>query len=205
SASLIGRYVETTEDDKRQKHVQRIKSAVNNLTEILNDFLSIGKLEAGHMRSIPVQVELPACCQELMDEIKGVCREGQLIHYQHEGLAEVWLDEHLVRNVLINLLSNAIKYSEPHTEIRLSTRADSESVYFEIQDQGIGIPESDQPHVFDRFFRAHNAGTAQGTGLGLNIVKNYIDLMRGDISFESSPAIGSTFRVRLPNETPDAS
>ncbi len=130
SASLIGRYVETAQDEKRQKHVLRIKSAVNNLTEILNDFLSIGKLEEGHMHSIPARVDVRDHCQDLIEEIRGVCREGQQIKYRHEGPAEAWLDAHLVRNVLINLLSNAIKYSAPHTLIRLSTRVDDESVHF---------------------------------------------------------------------------
>lgn len=202
SASLIGRYPLSEENEKRQKHVLRIKSAVNNLTGILNDFLSIGKLEEGHMQSVPVRVDLNECCHELMEEMKGVCKSGQRIHYQHQGPAEVWLDQHLTHNVLINLLSNAIKYSEPSAEIRLSTRVTDESVRFEIQDRGIGIPENDQPHVFDRFFRAHNAGNVQGTGLGLNIVKKYIDLMRGEISFESEPGTGTTFFVKLPNCVP---
>ncbi len=204
SASLIGRYALTEEDEKRQKHVQRIKSAVKNLTEILNDFLSIGKLEEGHVQSVPVRVDLPVFCQELMEEMQGVCQEGQRIHYQHQGPAKAWLDQHLVPNVLINLLSNAIKYSEPQSEIRLRTRVENENVHFEIQDQGIGIPENDQPHVFDRFFRAHNAGNAQGTGLGLNIVKKYIDLMGGEISFKSAPGSGTTFFVKLPSHAPTA-
>lgn len=202
SASLIGRYVHSEEDEKRQKHVQRIKSAVNNLTEILNDFLSIGKLEEGRMQSVPVEVDMPSCCTELMDEIKGVCKDGQQIYYQHEGPTEAWIDKHLVRNVLINLLSNAIKYSEGHTDIWLRTRLDDAVVHFEIEDQGIGIPESDQTNIFERFFRAQNAGNAQGTGLGLNIVKKYIDLMKGEISFTSQPGQGTTFFVSLPNHTP---
>lgn len=202
SASLIGRYVNTEEDEKRQKHVQRIKSAVNNLTEILNDFLSIGKLEEGHMRSVPVQVDLPILCQELMEEMKGICKSGQCIHYQHQGPTEAWLDQHLVHNILINLLSNAIKYSAPQSEIQLHTRTEKSSALFTIKDQGIGIPENDQPHIFDRFFRAQNAGNAQGTGLGLNIVKKYIDLMGGEISFESTPDTGTTFFVKLPSHSP---
>ncbi|WP_373330697.1 PAS domain-containing sensor histidine kinase [Salmonirosea aquatica] len=204
SASLIGRYVHTEEDEKRQKHVHRIKSAVNNLTEILNDFLSVGKLEEGRMHSVPVEVDLPACCSELMDEIKGVCKEGQQIFYQHEGAAEAWLDKHLIRNVLINLLSNAIKYSESYTDIWLRTRVDEAGVHLEIQDQGIGIPESDQTNIFERFFRAHNAGNAQGTGLGLNIVKKYLDLMKGEISFTSKTGKGTTFYINLPNYAPSA-
>jgi PAS domain S-box-containing protein len=199
SASLIGRYMHTEDDEKRQKHVQRIKSAVNNLTEILNDFLSIGKLEEGHVQTVPVQIDMPSCCSELLDEIRSVCKEGQQIKFSHEGPSEAWLDMHLVRNVLINILSNAIKYSEAYTEIWFRTRVDEAGIHFEVQDQGIGIPQKDQAHVFDRFFRAHNAGNAQGTGLGLNIVSKYIELMKGKIWFESTPGQGTTFYITLPN------
>lgn len=199
SASLIGRYVRTEDNDKREKHVQRIKSAVNNLTEILNDFLSIGKLEEGHLQSVAVQINMSVCCNELLDEIRAVCKDGQEIIYSHEGPNEAWLDMHLVRNVLINILSNSIKYSEAYTKIRLRTRVEQGNVHFEIQDEGIGIPLKDQEHVYDRFFRAHNAGNAQGTGLGLNIVNKYIELMKGKIWFESEPGKGTTFYITLPN------
>ena len=202
SASLIGRYAKTEEEDKRQKHVQRIKSAVNNLTEILNDFLSIGKLEEGRVHSIPVSMDLHEFCEGLIEEIKGLCKENQQIKFQYSGIEEVWLDKHLLRNILFNLLSNAIKYSEPGKFIFLRIKADENLVDMEIEDQGIGIPETDQAHIFDRFFRAHNAGTAQGTGLGLNIVQNYIDLMGGQISFSSEVTKGSVFKVKLPNHRP---
>lgn len=199
SASLIGRYSTGEEEDKRQKHVQRIKSAVNNLTEILNDFLSIGRLEEGMVHAIPVHINLPDFCRELVDEVRGLCKEGQTMFYEHVGEDEVWLDKHLLKNVLINLLSNAIKYSGVNKEIRLRTFTEDEHVGFEIEDQGIGIPEKDQAYVFDRFFRANNAGNVQGTGLGLNIVKKYIDVLKGDISFTSTYGVGSTFKVVLPN------
>lgn len=199
SASLIGRYPTLEEEDKRQKHVSRIKSAVNNLTEILNDFLSIGRLEEGMVHAIPVEITLRSFCSELLDEVRALCKEGQQLHYEGIGEEEVWIDKHVLKNILINLISNAIKYSNPGKAIFLRTCAGKEQVSFEIEDQGIGIPESDQVHVFDRFFRANNAGNVQGTGLGLNIVKKYIDVLKGDITFESTPGVGSTFRVVLPN------
>ncbi|TDE18376.1 PAS domain S-box protein [Dyadobacter psychrotolerans] len=202
SASLIGRYAKTEEEDKRQKHVQRIKSAVTNLTEILNDFLSIGKLEEGRVQSIPVSANLQEFCQGLIEEIKGLCKEQQQIHFHYEGITEVWLDKQLLRNVLFNLLSNAIKYSEAGKSIFFSIKSDHTFVSIEIKDEGIGIPEADQAHIFDRFFRAHNAGNAQGTGLGLNIVQNYIDLMGGKVSFSSEIGRGTIFYVKLPNHVP---
>ncbi len=202
SASLIGRYARTEDEEKRQKHVQRIKSTVSNLTEILNDFLSIGKLEEGRIHCIPVLTDLNEFCKNLIEEIRGLCKEGQEMFVNYEGEADAWLDKQLLRNVLFNLLSNAIKYSEPGKSIFLRVKNWSGLIRIQVQDQGIGIPEPDQGHIFDRFFRANNAGNAQGTGLGLNIVQNYIELMGGTVRFHSEVGVGTTFFVELPNREP---
>lgn len=203
SAALIGRYTKNEDEEKRHKHVMRIKSAVTNLTEILNDFLSIGKLEEGRIQSIPVCMLLEEFSIGLIEEIKGLCKEGQHILFSYEGVQEVWLDKQLVRNVLFNLISNAIKYSEAGRTIHFSIQANDKQVLIKIRDEGIGIPVGDQEHIFERFFRAHNAGNAQGTGLGLNIVQNYIDLMGGEVSFQSEVGVGSTFLIKLPNNPPE--
>ena len=202
SASLIGRYPHTEEDDKRQKHINRIKSSVNNLTEILNDFLSIGKIEEGRVSTVPVATNLSTFCGGIVDEIKGVMKEGQNIDFSYSGAKEVWVDKQLLRNVLFNLTSNAIKYSPAGKIIQLKIEGDSSNVYIEVADQGIGIPLQDQNHIFDRFYRAKNADMASGTGLGLNIVQNYVNIMGGSISFESVLNKGTTFRIRLPNHIP---
>lgn len=202
SAALIGRYQKSEEEDKRQKHVLRIKSAVTNLTEILNDFLSIGKLEEGRIHSVPVFTVLPDFCLGLIEEIKGLCKDGQQILFTHVGNTEIWVDKQLLRNVIFNLLSNAIKYSDPGKSITLNINADGKIIFIEIIDQGIGIPENDQVHIFDRFFRAQNAGNAQGTGLGLNIVQNYVELMGGEVSFLSEVGKGTTFTIKLPDHLP---
>jgi signal transduction histidine kinase len=199
SASLIGRYTHAEEDEKRKKHVQRIKSTVTNLTEILNDFLSLGKLEEGQIRNVPIVFNIAEFCQELIDELRSVCKENQQIFYTHEGDSEVCIDRHLLKNVLINLLSNASKYSDAGKQIFLSSSKKEKTIHFEVQDQGIGIPEQDQAYVFDRFFRAHNSGTIQGTGLGLNIVKKYIQLMQGEIKLTSQLNQGTTVSLDLPN------
>jgi len=198
SASLVGRYTTTEDDEKRQKHVNRIKSTVNNLTEILNDFLSLGKLEEGQIRNVPILFNLPDFCKELIDELKPVFKTNQQLNYQHQGEEEVCLDRHLLKNVLINLISNASKYSGEGKIIYIKTVNNCEKTYFEVQDQGIGIPEQDIPYVFDRFFRAHNAGNVQGTGLGLNIVRKYIELMEGEIRLTSHINQGTTVYIELP-------
>ena len=204
SASLIGRYPKSEDEDKRQKHVARIKSSVNNMTQILNDFLSIGKLEEGHVHNISVSVNLVEYGQSLIEEIKTLCKEGQEIQFTFSGSPLVWLDKQLLRNILLNLLTNAIKYSEAGKSIFLRMKADKKTIILEIEDQGIGIPERDQSHIFERFFRANNAGNAQGTGLGLNIVQNYVQLMGGTVSFTSEVNKGTIFYIELPNHLSDS-
>lgn len=202
SASLIGKYPLEEDEPKRLKHIQRIKSAVTNLTEILNDFLSIGKLEEGRIHSVTVHINLPEFLQSILSQISLICKEGQKIQYAYEGPSEAWVDNQLLRNVLLNLLSNAIKYSEPNTSIHFTILNSPTEIQITVRDEGMGIPEKDQLHIFDRFFRADNAGNIQGTGLGLNIVKNYVDLMKGTISFTSNEKKGTIFQVHIPNQYP---
>lgn len=200
SVSLISKYKLTEEEEKRVKHINRIKSAVNNLTEILNDFLSLSKLEEGVVRNNPQEITIPVFSKDVADEMKAMLKDGQTISYNHVGNnSNVNIDKQLLKNVLINLISNAIKYSPEGKEIDFTTDC-SQKTYFSIsiKDNGIGIPEADQPLLFERFFRAQNAGNIQGTGLGLNIVKKYVELMCGEISFTSVLNKGTTFVVKIP-------
>lgn len=199
SISLLSRYTESNQQEKRDKHIQRIKSAVRNLTGILNDFLSLSKLEEGKIENQPFEFELQELCPEVIDEIQGLLKDGQEII--HEGLPShmtVNWDKRLVKNILFNLLSNAIKYSDEGKKIFLKERLEGDYLLIDITDQGIGIPEADQGYLFTRFFRAANAMNIQGTGLGLNIVKRYIDLVGGSITFDSQLNVGTTFTVCLP-------
>jgi len=199
SADLIEAYRKEEQQPKREKHTKRIKSAVSNLTGILNDFLSLSRLEEGAIKPDPVDCDLNKLSLEVMDDLHGILKSDQDIAYAYEGPSDtVFLDAKMVKNVLINLLSNAIKYSEPGTTITLAIQMGAEGVRLEVTDQGIGIPEEEQQHLFTRFFRAHNVENIQGTGLGLNIVKRYVDLMGGQITYESRLGEGTTFAVRLP-------
>ena len=199
SISLLSRYTESNQQDKREKHINRIKSAVRNLNGILNDFLSLSKLEEGKIENQPFEFDIQELCPEVIDEIQGMLKDNQTII--HEGLGKPVLvkwDKRLVKNILFNLLSNAIKYSDEGKVIYLKERLKDDYLLIDIIDQGIGIPEADQPHLFTRFFRAANSMNIQGTGLGLNIVKRYIDLVGGSITFESQLNEGTTFTVCLP-------
>jgi signal transduction histidine kinase len=198
SASLLERYTETAEQAKRIRHIDRIKSSVQNLTNILNDFLSLEKIESGLLRSEPELLQLDEFIHTLLDELTALLQKNQTIHYTHTGNFDVYIDKHLLKNILINLLSNAIKYSPDEKDVNLKTEVDNSLLKIEVIDQGIGIPEDDKMHMFERFFRAANATNIQGTGLGLTIVKRYVDLMSGQISFCSELYKGTTFKVELP-------
>lgn len=200
SASLISKYPLTVDNDKRIKHINRIKSSVQNLTEILNDFLSISKLEEGKITSHPIEIELVPFVEEILTEMNSVVKKGQQIIYNHSNTdsAIIFQDKQLLKNVLINLTSNAIKYSDEGKNIHISTEISESMMTLKIKDEGIGIPESDQEHLFERFFRSDNATNIQGTGLGLNIVKKYVELMNGNITFASELNKGTTFIVKLP-------
>ncbi len=195
SASLLNRYTEGEQQGKRDKHINRIKSSVHNLTGILNDFLSLDKLETGGVACKALPFDLPNLMREVSDQIRPTLKKGQSLNYSHHGSLQVVLDPHLLNNILINLLSNASKYSPEGSEIQLNSEVSEALIMIEVRDKGIGISWEDQQHLFERFFRAQNAMNIQGTGLGLNIVKKYLDLMNGEIEFSSELGEGSTFTI----------
>lgn len=202
SASLINQYNERGESDKINKHVQRIKSSVNQLTGILNDFLSLGKLEEGKVDVVNETINPKEFLDEIKEEMNGILKEGQQIVLDCKmESSEIVCDARILRNILFNLITNASKYSDVNKSIYITCRDQQGSVLFEVQDEGIGIPEKDHKHMFDRFFRASNSGNVQGTGLGLNIVKRYIDLLQGSISFSSEYEKGTLFKVTIPIST----
>lgn len=199
SAALINQYIERSEVEKVSKHVQRIKSSVNHLTSILNDFLSLGKLEEGRIDVNKESIHIADFLHEITEEIMPALKAGQVLKVAcKSGVDQLNSDTHILRNILFNLISNASKYSDEHTTITVECFVDQRSVGFAIQDEGIGIPLEDQKHMFDRFFRASNAGNVQGTGLGLNIVKRYVELLDGSIFFASEFGKGSVFTVMIP-------
>jgi PAS domain S-box-containing protein len=197
SASLIAKYLETDEQEKRDKHIKRIKSAVSNLTDILNDFLSIGKMEDGKIVANITNFSITEFLTTINSELQGITKNGQQIEYAHTGDQYVNLDASLLRNVIINLLSNAIKFSPENKVIHIASEVSQQEITIRIKDAGIGISEEDQQHLFERFFRGANATNIQGTGLGLHIVAKYIELMDGQIDFKSKLEDGTTFIIKF--------
>ncbi|MEM6963305.1 MAG: PAS domain-containing sensor histidine kinase [Bacteroidota bacterium] len=199
STTLIQKYCEKGMPEKAHKHFGRIQSTVSNLTEILDDFLSLSKLEEGKIQRHPEKFDLAEFCHEFLEEVEGLLKPGQTIEKQLREHVEVFLDKKLLRNILLNLFSNATKYSAEGKEITCVTDVCDCSVIIQIRDQGIGIPEGEQKHLWSRFFRGSNVINIKGTGLGLNIVKQYVDMMEGEIQFESEENNGTTVTVRIPN------
>ena len=197
SAALIGRYHNSDDQDKREKHINRIKSSVANLTGILNDFLSLSKLEEGKVVLNLSEINLPDLCKEILEDTKSLLKPNQEVKYDTIGQELlIFTDETILKNILFNLISNAIKYSQK--DIHCSITFHEDSFEIKIKDEGIGIPYEDQKYLFTRFFRAGNVTNIQGTGLGLNIVHSYIQKLKGTINFESIPEKGSTFVVNIP-------
>ncbi len=199
STILIEKYNDLKENTKVGKHVERIKSSVSQLTNILEDFLSMEKLERGVVTTNKETFDLKAFIFDTIEECNWMLKETQNINYIQKSPIEVFMDKKILRNVLLNLISNATKYSQTDVEIRASLNKDILNI--DIEDKGIGIPENEHKHLFTKFFRAKNVTNIQGTGLGLSIVKHYVDLLEGTIAFSSKLGKGSTFKLMLPLHT----
>lgn len=199
SAALIEKQNQPGLEEKREKYINKIKANVKNLMVILNDFLSLSKLEEGKINIQPEFLDLVQFSKAIVEEIETTKKQGQVIELVHSlPIIKVYMDPKLVRHILLNLLSNAIKYSHQNKEIRLSIDKKGKRASIKIEDQGIGIPKKERVNLFKRFYRAENAANFQGTGLGLHLVKNYLDLVGGSISFSSELHKGTIFIVELP-------
>lgn len=199
SISLIQRYTKTEEQEKRDKHIQRIKTSIAHLTEMLNDFLSLDKLEEGIVRYRPTLVNIPDTLLQITEEITPILKKGQHIIYKHlSEKNQSIIDAQILKNILFNLISNASKYSDEHKPILILSRITNSQLVISVKDEGYGIPEEEQEFIFARFYRANNVNNIQGTGLGLNIVKKYLELMNGKIELQSKINEGSTFTIYIP-------
>ncbi|MGB5238993.1 MAG: PAS domain S-box protein [Flavobacteriaceae bacterium] len=199
SATLIGKYPLEEQQPKRAKHIKSITSEIKHLTGILDDFLSVERLEQGKEIYTMTEFYLSKVVNEVVYSANMLLKAGQKIEYPL-NIEEVRIiqDEKIVALTLTNLLHNAIKYSAENTTISLEVEIKEDQIIFRIVDQGVGIPLADQKHIFERYFRAENVLTTQGTGIGLNIVKTHLGQLGGSIEFESEENKGSVFTVMLP-------
>lgn len=200
SLNLLNKYDKMGIADKREKHAIRIKNSIKLLTDILDDILSVNKLEEGKVIVKPTEIQVTELVNQSIIEVNGILKKGQQITFQPSANASITIyqDGKLLRHVLMNLLTNAIKFSKEDDEIIVAINADECSLTFTVKDNGIGIPEQNQKDLFNRFFRADNVEQIQGTGLGLSIVAQYTSLLNGTVSFKSEEGIGSEFIVTIP-------
>lgn len=206
SAELLKRYTETEQQDRRERHIERIKNSVIHLTDVLNDFLSLGRMDEGRLDSHPQPVELSVMIQEFVEYMTPTLKPSQYIQLSLKLDQPIFItDERFLRNILNNLVSNASKYSSVGDPITVSITCVNGALSIKVSDQGIGIPKEEQAQLFSRFFRARNAETIQGTGLGLHIVSRYLQLLKGEVSFESKEGEGTSFLVTVPESQVDQS
>lgn len=197
SVSLIETYAREDQAVQRKRHIDRVKSSVQNLVTILDQFLSLDRLEHGKVEVAVEKFDLLEFAREIAEDMNSSLKTGQHLKFSYTGGREIGTEKKILKNILINLLSNAIKYSDKDIELSIHV---SESVLIEVADKGIGIPEHAQVNLFSAFFRAGNVGDIQGTGLGLNIVKRYVELLGGTITFKSKCNEGTTFALVLPDK-----
>ncbi|MDR3714205.1 MAG: PAS domain-containing sensor histidine kinase [Puia sp.] len=202
SISLVKRYSTPEGLHNQGRHIEKIQNAVRNLNYVIDDFLSLGKLEEGlvevNIESFSTQIFL-ADIDDLLQELNQSSRKDQRIGLSHMIQDEfITADRKLLRNILMNLVSNAIKYSPEKSVITIHCNCEPGELQISVSDQGIGISEEDQQHLFERFFRANNVTGIQGTGLGLHIVGRYLDLMGGRITLNSRINQGTTFTLYIP-------
>ena len=201
SASLLSKYSTTEDQAKRDRHIEKIKSSVRSLNGILEDFLSLGKLEEGKINIHCEGFDVQEFMFSIVEEMTPLLKTNQHLSVDHKGLARAVSDKRLIKNILINLITNAIKFSDEGTTIYVNVTVSEDMISFEVKDQGIGIPADEFDHLFSSFYRARNAVNIQGTGLGLHIVRRYLDLLNGDIQVETEVGKGSTFTIQLPQAT----
>jgi PAS domain S-box-containing protein len=198
SASLAMKYTTTEEQDKRVRHFEKIKASVKQLNDILEDFLSLGKLDEGKTQTHSSELDLEDFISELIEETKGFLKKNQHIHFDYKGNKEVFSDKKLLKNILINLITNAIKFSGEDGKINIAADITESRGVVSVSDNGIGIPEEDLEHMFSSFYRGANVLNIQGTGLGLHIVKRFVELLEGQVEIESELGSGTTITITIP-------
>jgi PAS domain S-box-containing protein len=202
SSDLIKRYGEKLTFEKKINHLDKIQRQVRKMTQLLEDVLTIGKVNAGKVEFKPDCLDLEYLCEDIMSDIKLIYGENYQFNLSYEGeLKKIYADEKLLRHILSNLVSNAAKYSSQKKQIDFEIICEANQAIFKVRDYGIGIPEADQKHLFESFHRAQNVGNISGTGLGLAIVKKAVEMHGGKINFISQVGTGTTFTVIIPIKT----
>ena len=191
-------YWHRLEENQIDAKLQKIKSNVLFLTNIVNDVMQLSKIQEGKLEFNPQPLDVVALCNEIVNEFKEEQLQNSVEFVCDLTSLNLNLDLRLMRQTFNNLLSNASKYSHGSTPIHIEMKIENNEMLFSVQDHGIGIPKADQKRLFTPFFRASNSKMIQGNGLGLNIILEAAKMHGGDITFESTPDVGSTFVLHIP-------
>ncbi|MDI9637815.1 ATP-binding protein [Oscillatoria amoena NRMC-F 0135] len=199
SAELLQAYHNHLNEDKRQKHFERINSAVSAINQLLEDIVILESSESSAVLLAPRPLNIVEFCQDLIDSLQFSIGQSHILQFTHQSTCETLvLDEKMLWQILTNLLTNAIKYSPIGATIELDIICEMHQLTCQIRDRGMGIPPECQTRLFEPFYRAANAKQRPGTGLGLTIVKRAVDLLKGEISINSTIGVGTTVCVTLP-------
>jgi PAS domain S-box-containing protein len=198
SLSLVRQHGDRGNFEHQEKHIQRIKESIHGLTDILDDMLSISRIDEGKVPITTEDFNFNDFINKILADLRSLTKKGQQLLYTHTGETDAVQDKKIIKHILTNLISNAIKFSDEGKAVIITTEISNSVINISIKDYGIGISKEDQQHLFGRFFRGHNTANIQGTGLGLNIVAKYVEMMHGDINFVSVLNEGSTFNITLP-------
>ncbi len=203
SAEMLIEYEDRLSEAKKREKIERIRNNIKPMVDLLNDILTIERIEANNLQFQPTRVDLAAFCQSLLRDFQESIGTAHRFEVSITGPCPVaMLDRKLLQHIMGNLLSNAIKYSPAGSTITVDLQCGTDQAVFRLQDEGIGIPAADQAHLFDTFYRATNVGGITGTGLGLSIVKLAVSLHGGTITFESQEGQGTCFSVTIPYGSP---
>jgi len=199
SAEILDDYLDQLDPAERREQLVSIIKNSRRMAGLMEDVLLLGRLDSGRMEFVPGPLDLAGLCRRMVDEVRSTTDARCPIEFSTRDLpATALADEGLLRHILLNLLSNAVKYSPPGDPVMFRATRNGDSLVFVVRDEGIGIPEQDLPALFETFRRGSNVGQTPGTGLGLVIVKQSVELHRGTISVESSENDGTTFTVEIP-------
>lgn len=182
--------------EQRKEVYGYIKSSVNSMFEILNEYLSLDKIEHNNHDSNVHVFDYNELIFSEIERMRIICKDNQKINYSHTGKLLIKTDKQLIKSIFINILSNAIKYSDDDVDV--VTKTTPKYMVLKVADKGIGVPAKDRKKLFQKYYRASNTSDIQGTGLGLVIVKKYVELLDGKIDFKSEVKKGTTIQIKIP-------
>ena len=199
AADLVEQHYDNLSRQDIFNQLTAIKTAATYMTAIINDFLTVEKIEQGKAEPEAADFDLKDFTQSVVAAMKQQTKEWQDIKYQHSGASsQVMLNRNMLQHCLTNLISNAIKYSNVADHIEVGTEIVGDMCVIWVKDYGIGIPKKEIEKLFEPFYRASNASNIEGTGLGLNIVKRYTELMGGSVDVKSDKKKGTIFTLAFP-------